>query len=76
VSQLAYMSRDGRLPNYVEAYMWLAIVGSSLVPPAPDEVKVVTLHMTKAQIAEGQHRAEDWIKRHTPRSETLAQADK
>jgi TPR repeat protein len=74
--QLAYMSRDGRLPNYVEAYMWLAIVGSSLVPPDPEEVNVVTLHMTKAQIAEGQRRAEDWIKRHTPRSETLAQANR
>ena len=76
VIQLAYMSRDGRLPNYVEAYMWLAIVGSSFVPPAPDEVKVVALHMTKAQIAVGQRRAEDWIKRHTPQSETLAQAER
>ena len=74
--QLAYMSRDGRLPNYVEAYMWLAIVGSSLVPPAPDEVKVVARYMSKDQIAEGQRRAEDWIKRHTPRSETLAQAQR
>jgi len=73
--QLAYMSRDGRLPNYVEAYMWLAIVGSAVVPPAPDEVKAVALHMTKAQIAEGQRRAEDWTKRHTQRSETLAQAE-
>ena len=72
--QLAYMYRDGRLPqNYVEAYMWFAIVGSSVVPPDDDDMKRAAQHMTKAQIAQAQHLAEDWIKRHTAPA-TLAQA--
>jgi TPR repeat protein len=72
--QLAYMSRDGRLQDYVESYMWLAIVGSSVVPPDTDEIKGVAQHMSKTQIAEAQRRAEDWIERHTRPSKTLAHA--
>jgi TPR repeat protein len=64
--QLAYMYRDGRLPqDYVQAYMWFAIVGSSAVPPTDDDVKRAARHMTKAQIAQAQRMADDWIKRHT-----------
>jgi uncharacterized protein len=64
--QLAYMYRDDRLPkDYVQAYMWFAIVGSSVVPPTDDDLNRVALHMTKAQIAQAQRMAEDWIKRHT-----------
>jgi hypothetical protein len=48
----------------VQAYMWFAIVGSSLVPPTDNDVKRVARHMTKAQIVQAQHMAEDWIKRH------------
>jgi len=64
--QLAYMYRDGRLPrDDVQAYMWFAIVGSSLDPPVDSDMKRVARHMTKAQIAQAQRMAEDWIKRHT-----------
>jgi uncharacterized protein len=64
-TQLAYMYRDGRLPaDYVQAYMWFAIVGSSVVPPTDDDMKRAAQHMTKAQIVQAQRMAEDWIKRH------------
>jgi len=73
--QLAYMYRDGRLPeDNVQAYLWFAIVGSSVVPPADDDVKRAARHMTKAQIARAQHLAEDWIKRHTAERVNVAQA--
>lgn len=63
--ELAYMHRDGRLPKYdPQAYMWFAIVDSSLDPPIDDDVKRVARHMTKAQIAQGRQMAEDWTKRH------------
>jgi TPR repeat protein len=65
-SQLAYMHRDGRLPKYdLQAYMWFAIVDSSLDPPIDDDVKRAAQHMTKAQIAQAQRMAEDWTRRHT-----------
>lgn len=67
--QLAYMYRDGRLKgNDVEAYMWFAVVDSSLDPPVDpatdDAVKQVAKRMAKAQIAEAQQRTKDWINRH------------
>jgi uncharacterized protein len=63
--QMNYMYRDGRLrKDYVAAYMWAAIVGSSGLPPDDSDMKRTARHMTKAQIAEAQRRAEDWIKRH------------
>jgi hypothetical protein len=62
--QLAYMYRDGRLKDKVQAYMWFAIVGSSLDPPVDGDVKEVARHMTRAQIVQAQRLAEDWIKRH------------
>jgi TPR repeat protein len=74
--QLAYMYRGDRLPqDSVEAYMWLAVVGSSVVPPTAADVGTVARHMSKAQILEAQRRAEDWIKRHTPQSENPAQVN-
>lgn len=73
--QLAYMYRDGRLKaDYVEAYMWFAIVGSSVDPPTDDDMKRAAQHMTKAQIAQAQRMARDWIKRHTQQPESTAQA--
>jgi uncharacterized protein len=64
-TQLAYMYRDGRLPvDNVQAYMWFAIVGFSVVPPTDDDMKRVAQHLTKAQIVQAQRMAEDWIKRH------------
>lgn len=67
--QLAYMHRDGRLPKYdLQAYVWFAIVDSSLDPPIDDDVKHVARHMTKAQIAQAQQMAEDWTKRHARRA--------
>jgi TPR repeat protein len=62
--QLAYMYRDGRLKDKVQAYMWFAIVGSSVDPPTDDDTRQVARHMTKAQIVRAQRLAEDWIKRH------------
>jgi hypothetical protein len=54
----AYMYRDGRLPaDYVQAYMWFAIVGSSVVPPTDDDMKRAAEHMIKAQTAEAQRMA-------------------
>jgi TPR repeat protein len=71
--ELAYMYRDGRLPrDDVQAYMWFAIVGSSVDPPTDDDIKKVARRMTRAQIAEAQRRAEDWVKRHTSQQEPLA----
>jgi len=64
-TQLAYMYRDGRLRgDNVQAYMWFAIVGFSVVPPTDDDMKRVAQHMTKAQIVQAQRMAEDWMKRH------------
>jgi TPR repeat protein len=64
-TQLAYMYRDDRLPeDNVQAYMWIAIVSFSVVPPTDDDMKRVAQHMTKAQIVQAQRMAEDWIKRH------------
>jgi uncharacterized protein len=63
--QLAYMYGDGRLKDKVQAYMWFAIVGSSVDPPTDgDDMKELARHMTKAQIVRAQRLAEDWIKRH------------
>lgn len=74
--ELAYMHRDGRLPKYgLQAYMWFAIVDSSLDPPIDDDVKRVARHMTKAQIAQAQHMAEDWTKRHTGRANVATYPD-
>ena len=66
--QLMYMYRDRRLKrNDVEAYMWFAVVGSSVDPPTDDDMKQVAKHMTNAEIAEAQRRAKDWINRHPRR---------
>jgi TPR repeat protein len=63
--QLANLYRHGRLPkNDIEAYMWFAIVGSSVVPADDSDMKWAAQHMTKAQIAEAQRMAEDWTRRH------------
>jgi TPR repeat protein len=63
--QLAEMYRRGRLPeDYIEAYMWLAVVGSAVVPPADDDMKWAARHMTKAQITKAQRMAEEWTRRH------------
>ena len=62
--QLAYMYRDGRLKDKVQAYMWFAIVGSSVDPPTDYDVRQVARHMTRAQIVQAQRLAEDWVKRH------------
>lgn len=62
--QLAYMYRDGRLKDKVQAYMWFAIVGSTVDPPTDDGMKQVARHMTRAQIVQAEGLAEDWIKRH------------
>jgi uncharacterized protein len=69
--QLARMYREGRLPkDYVEAYMWFAIVGSAVTPPDVDDMKWAARHMTKARIAKAQRMAEDWIKRHRQQGPT------
>jgi Sel1 repeat len=63
--QLANLYRHDRLPkNDAEAYMWFAIVGSSVVPADDHDMKWAAQHMTRAQIAQGQHMAVDWIRRH------------
>jgi TPR repeat protein len=64
-SKLVELYDEDRLPrNDVEAYMWNAIVNSSSNPPTSEGIKKVSHGMSKAQIAEGQRRAEDWIKHH------------
>ena len=69
--QLTYMYRDGRLKDKVQAYMWFAIVGSSLDPPTDGgDMKQIAVHMTRAQIVQAQRLAEDWIKRHPWQRET------
>ncbi len=62
--QLAYMYRDGRLKDKVQAYMWFAIVGSSVDPSSDEDMKQVARQMTRAQIVQAQRLARDWIKRH------------
>ena len=60
------MYRFDRLrKDYVEAYMWATIVGSSVDPTDDTDMKHAAQHMTKSQIAEAQRRAEDWMRRHT-----------
>jgi TPR repeat protein len=64
-TQLAYLYRDGRLPDdKVQAYMWFAIIGFSVAPPTDDDMKRIAQHMPGAQIVKAQRMAEDWIKRH------------
>jgi hypothetical protein len=73
--QLANLYRHDRLPkDDTEAYMWFAIVGSSVVPADDYDLKWAAQHMTKAQIAQAQRMAEDWIKRHTATTVDLVQA--
>ena len=65
-NELAIMYRERRLPeNWVEAYMWFAIIASSSSGSANDDVKWAAQHMTAAQIAEAQKSAKDWVRRHT-----------
>jgi hypothetical protein len=68
--QLAYMYRDGRLKDKVQAYMWFAIVASTADSPPDDDMKRVARHMTRAQIIQAQRLAEDWIKRHPWQQQT------
>jgi len=64
--QLANLYRHGRLPkDDIEAYMWFAIVGSSVVPADGSDMRLAAQHMTKSQIAKAQRMADDWIKCHT-----------
>ena len=73
--QLTNLYRQSRLPkNDIEAYMWFAIVGSSVVPADDYDMKEAAQHMTKAQIAQAQRMAADWIKRHTAKPVDLGQA--
>jgi uncharacterized protein len=73
--QLANLYRHGRLPkDDSEAYMWFAIVGSSVVPADDYDMKEAAQQMTKAQIAQAQRMAADWIKRHTAKPVDLVQA--
>ena len=66
--QLANLYRAGRLPlNYVDAYMWFAIVGSV------DDMKHASKHMTRFQIAEAQRRAREWVKTHPDTDECIQQ---
>jgi len=72
---LANLYRHGRLPkDDIEAYMWFAIVGSSVVPVDDYDMKWVARHMTKAQITQAQRMVADWIKRHTATTVDLVQA--
>lgn len=75
--RLADMYRDDRLPrDDVQAYMWFAVVSSTLDPPTDVGIKKISRRMTKAQIMEGQRQAEDWIKRHPLKTQNLAQAER
>jgi TPR repeat protein len=72
-AQLAVMYRDGRLrKDYVQEYMWVAILGSvgSFEDPPTDEVlRRLARHMTKAQVMDAQRLAENWIRRHRKQQE-------
>jgi hypothetical protein len=71
--QLANLYRHGRLPkDDTEAYMWFAIVGSSVVPADDYDMKGAARHMTKAQITQAQRMARDWIKQHSTQQENVA----
>jgi len=73
--QLANLYRHGWLPkDDTEAYMWFTIVGSSVVPADDHDMKWAAQHMTKAQIAQAQRMAEDWIKRHTATARDVARS--
>jgi len=73
-AELVGMYRDGRLKrNEIEAYMWIAIVDSSVDPPidpATDaDIQHVVNRMTKSEVAEAQQRAREWVLRHQTRPE-------
>jgi len=63
---LLYMDGSGVPKNYVLAYMWFALA------PAEANLKQAALHMSPAQIAQGQRLAKDWIRRHTTQEESVA----
>ena len=66
--QLANLYRHRRLPkDDTEAYMWFAIVGSSVVPADHYDMRQAAQHMTKVQITLAQRMATDWIQRHNAR---------
>jgi TPR repeat protein len=72
--RLVDLYRNGRLKrDYGQAYLWSAILDSSLAPATDQDVQWAAQHMTKTQVAEAQHRAEDWIKRHTPKATNVTQ---
>lgn len=65
-NQLANLYRDGRLvPNYVDAYMWFAIIGSV------EDMKHAAKQMTSSQLAEAERRTREWVKTH-PNSDSCA----
>ena len=75
VVQLVYMYRDGRLrQDWVEGYMWCAIVDATFNPPSDDDIKWAAQRMTKAQIVQAQRMAREWIQRHTRQPQSTAQA--
>lgn len=63
--ELAYMYRDGRLKkNNAEAYMWFAILGAEINPPADEDVEELSKSMTQPEIQEAQARVAKWTADH------------
>jgi len=77
VVQLVYMYHDDRLPkDWVQAYMWSAIVDSCYSPPSDDNADWAARHMSKAEIRHAQLMARDWIRRHTPQGDDQPRCDR
>lgn len=63
-----YMSGLGVPKNFVLAYMWFALAQSD------ENLKQAESHMTRAQVAQAQGMAFDWLKQNTTQQENVAGA--
>jgi TPR repeat protein len=63
---LLYLNGLGVPKNYVLAYMWFALA------EVETNLKEAESHMTPAQVAQAQRMAQDWTKRHSTQSESVA----
>lgn len=62
---LLYLNGFGVPKNYVQAYMWFTLA------TAEANIQEAKSHMTRAQVAQAQHLAFDWLRQHTAQPETV-----
>ena len=57
---LCYLNGDGVMKNYVEAYKWVLLAGTSAPRHSALTCNYIAKKMTAAQVAEAQAQAKKW----------------